>query len=74
MEDPSIDIIFNIAATPKGVANYYTHHVVRLRGESQHSLSLICSSPRYVAGTPKGGSLASFMLTLFMNINAVIKH
>ena len=38
----------------KGVANYYTHHVARLRGESLHSLSLICSSPRYVAGTPKG--------------------
>ena len=26
----------------------------KVRGESPHSLSLIRSSPRYVAGTPKG--------------------
>ena len=53
----------------KGVANYYTHHVARLRGESLHSLSLICSSPRYVAGTPKGVLLHhSWTLPLLLNI------
>ena len=45
-------VVFYIAATPKGVANYFLLVMVP-RGIASFA-SLIRSSPRYVAGTPEG--------------------
>ena len=47
-------VVFYIAATPKGVANYFLLVLVT-RGIASFA-SLIRSSPRYVSGTPKGVS------------------
>ena len=41
-----------------------------LRGESLHLLSLICSSPRYDAGTPKG----VLMMEVHKTYNEVIDY
>ena len=52
MEDPSIDIIFNIAATPKGVA--IKSPTITFRGEEARFAHLI---PSLWYRTPQGGSM-----------------
>ena len=71
MEDPSIDIIFNIAATPKGVAiNLNPINATRGRGSlrSPHPLAMVPEPPRGVPITRHSMLINKEELMLINNV------